>query len=101
MAAFCAWLLQPNEVLIRLVFKHSTYEQFYMLACNRLHAMRRASMQSIARVAQEQPMTEPGPPSPGNLRNHGIIESVDGVTDVVLAAMAGAPNPRLRTVMAA
>jgi len=33
--------------------------------------------------------------------SYGIIENADGVTDVVLAAMAGAPNPRLREVMAA
>jgi catechol 1,2-dioxygenase len=33
--------------------------------------------------------------------NYGIIENADGVTDVVLAAMAGAPNPRLREVMVA
>ncbi len=33
--------------------------------------------------------------------NSGVIESADGVTDVVLAAMAGAPNARLREVMAA
>jgi catechol 1,2-dioxygenase len=32
---------------------------------------------------------------------HGIIESVDGVTDVVLRAMAGASSPRLREVMSA
>ena len=33
--------------------------------------------------------------------SYGIIENADGVTDVVLAAMAGAPDPRLREVMAA
>ena len=32
---------------------------------------------------------------------YGIIESVDGVTDVVLRAKAGTPNKRLREVMAA
>lgn len=32
---------------------------------------------------------------------HGIIETVDDVTPVVLAAMAGAPSARLREVMAA
>jgi len=31
---------------------------------------------------------------------HGIVEDADGVTDVVLAAMNGASNPRLREVMA-
>lgn len=35
-----------------------------------------------------------GAPAP-----HGIIEDADGVTDVVLAAMATAPSPRLRQVM--
>ena len=35
---------------------------------------------------------------PQNLQ--GIIEDADGVTPVVLAAMAGAPNPRLREIMA-
>ena len=35
------------------------------------------------------------------LPNHGVIESADSVTEVVLAAMAGAPNARLREVMAA
>ncbi|MBV8337810.1 MAG: catechol 1,2-dioxygenase [Alphaproteobacteria bacterium] len=38
---------------------------------------------------------------PAKPPGYGIIDSVDGVTDVVLAAMSGAPNPRLRTVMAA
>jgi protocatechuate 3,4-dioxygenase beta subunit len=33
--------------------------------------------------------------------SHGIIENLDGVTDVVLRAMSHAPNPRLREVMAA
>jgi protocatechuate 3,4-dioxygenase beta subunit len=46
-------------------------------------------------------MDMPVPSSPEELPTSGIIESVDDVTDVVLAAMAGAPNPRLRTVMAA
>jgi protocatechuate 3,4-dioxygenase beta subunit len=46
-------------------------------------------------------MDMPVPSSPGELPTYGIIESVDDVIDVVLAAMAGAPNPRLRTVMAA
>lgn len=46
-------------------------------------------------------MDMPVPSSPEELPTYGIIESVDDVTDVVLAAMAGAPNPRLRTVMAA
>jgi protocatechuate 3,4-dioxygenase beta subunit len=46
-------------------------------------------------------MNMPASPSPGGLPNYGIIESTDGVTDVVLAAMVGAPNPRLREVMAA
>ena len=31
---------------------------------------------------------------------HGIVEDADGVTDVVLAAMNGTSNPRLREVMA-
>jgi catechol 1,2-dioxygenase len=46
-------------------------------------------------------MTMPASPSSEGLPNYGIIESTDGVTDVVLAAMVGAPNPRLREVMAA
>jgi protocatechuate 3,4-dioxygenase beta subunit len=46
-------------------------------------------------------MDMPVPSSSGELPTYGIIESVDDVTDVVLAAMAGAPNPRLRMVMAA
>jgi catechol 1,2-dioxygenase len=46
-------------------------------------------------------MDMPAPSSTEELPTYGIIESVDDVTDVVLAAMAGAPNPRLRTVMAA
>ncbi len=46
-------------------------------------------------------MDMPVPSSPEELPTYGIIESVDDVTDVVLAAMAGAPNPRLRIVMAA
>jgi hypothetical protein len=46
-------------------------------------------------------MDLPMPSSPGELPSYGIIGSVDDVTDVVLAAMAGAPDPRLRTVMAA
>jgi len=37
----------------------------------------------------------------GKAPNYGIIENADGVTDAVLTAMAGAPNPRLREVMAA
>lgn len=39
--------------------------------------------------------------SPEGRPNHGIIETTDGVTDIVLAAMAGAPNPRQREIMAA
>jgi catechol 1,2-dioxygenase len=46
-------------------------------------------------------MNRPASTSPEGPSNHGIIESTDGVTDVVLAAMVGAPNPRLREVMAA
>ncbi len=46
-------------------------------------------------------MDVPPPSPPGKVPNYGIIEDADGVTDVVLAAMAGAPNPRLRQVMAA
>jgi protocatechuate 3,4-dioxygenase beta subunit len=38
--------------------------------------------------------------SPDRSPGHGIIENAEGVTDVVLAAMAGAPNARLREVMA-
>ena len=41
------------------------------------------------------------PPRAERLPNYGVIENADGVTDVVLAAMAGAPNPRLRDVMTA
>jgi len=37
----------------------------------------------------------------GKAPNYGIIENADGVTDAVLTTMAGAPNPRLREVMAA
>ena len=46
-------------------------------------------------------MDTPTPPRPERLPNCGVIENADGVTDVVLAAMAGAPSPRLREVMAA
>jgi protocatechuate 3,4-dioxygenase beta subunit len=46
-------------------------------------------------------MSSPTPSPPERLPNHGIIETTEGVTDIVLAAMAGAPNPRLREVMAA
>jgi catechol 1,2-dioxygenase len=35
----------------------------------------------------------------GPLNLHGIIEGPDDVTPVVLAAMAGTPNPRLREIM--
>ena len=46
-------------------------------------------------------MDTPTPPRPERLPNYGVIENADGVTDVVLAAMAGAPSPRLREVIAA
>jgi len=46
-------------------------------------------------------MPMPPPSQPEKPPAHGIIESVDRVTDVVLRAMAGAPNPRLREVMTA
>jgi protocatechuate 3,4-dioxygenase beta subunit len=46
-------------------------------------------------------MDDPPSPKPEAPPAHGIIESVDAVTDVVLRAMAGAPNPRLRELMAA
>ena len=46
-------------------------------------------------------MDTPTSPRPQRLPNYGVIENADGVTDIVLAAMAGAPNPRLREVMAA
>jgi catechol 1,2-dioxygenase len=46
-------------------------------------------------------MDDPAPASTEKPAAFGVVESVDGVTDLVLAAMAGAPNPRLRTVMAA
>jgi protocatechuate 3,4-dioxygenase beta subunit len=45
----------------------------------------------------DRPVSFPAAKPPAS----GIIESADGVTDIVLATMAGAPNPRLRTVMAA
>jgi protocatechuate 3,4-dioxygenase beta subunit len=41
------------------------------------------------------------PLPPGTLPSHGIIEKTDDVTDIVLRAMSGAPNARLREVMAA
>jgi protocatechuate 3,4-dioxygenase beta subunit len=37
----------------------------------------------------------------GDTVPYGIIENLDGVTDVVLAAMSRTPSPRLREVMAA
>jgi len=37
----------------------------------------------------------------GDTVPHGIIENLDGVTDVVLSAMNRTPSPRLREVMAA
>lgn len=46
-------------------------------------------------------MHDPAPPPDEKPPSYGIIEHVDGITDIVLRAMAGAPNPRLRTVMAA
>ena len=46
-------------------------------------------------------MNGPQPPQPGSMPDYGIIEDAAGVTDVVLAAMAGAPSPRLRQVMTA
>jgi protocatechuate 3,4-dioxygenase beta subunit len=46
-------------------------------------------------------MDLPTPSSSGKPPSYGIIASEDDVTDIVLAAMAGAPNPRLREVMAA
>lgn len=46
-------------------------------------------------------MQTPPPLATGNTPDYGIIENSDGVTDVVLAGMAGASNPRLRQVMAA
>jgi protocatechuate 3,4-dioxygenase beta subunit len=46
-------------------------------------------------------MDVPASTPPRNVPTYGIIENADGVTDVVLAAMAGAPSPRLREVMAA
>src|SRR5208337_2147077 len=67
---------------------------FPLTVCNRLHKC----MQSIA---QENSMDALVPTPPGKFPNYGIIDNADGVTDVVLAAMAGAPNPRLREVMAA
>ena len=45
-------------------------------------------------------MDAPAPVPPEKPPSYGVIENADGVTDVVLAAMAGAPNPRLREVMA-
>jgi hypothetical protein len=41
----------------------------------------------------------PSPPEP--MPSYGIIEKTDDVTDIVLRAIAGAPNARLREVMAA
>jgi protocatechuate 3,4-dioxygenase beta subunit len=61
-------------------------------------------MQSFAQLIMQQEgiaMATPTPAPPEKPQNHGIIESVDGVTDVVLRAMTGAPNPRLREVMTA
>jgi catechol 1,2-dioxygenase len=46
-------------------------------------------------------MDAPLPEAPMSVAPHGIIEDADGVTDIVLAAMAHAPSPRLREVMAA
>jgi protocatechuate 3,4-dioxygenase beta subunit len=46
-------------------------------------------------------MEASAPSPPQKPTAYGIIESVDGVTDVVLRAMAGAPNARMREVMAA
>ena len=46
-------------------------------------------------------MDAPQPVPPEKPPSYGIIENADGVTGVVLAAMAGAPNPRLREVMTA
>jgi len=46
-------------------------------------------------------MSDPAPDPTGKRPAFGIVESVDDVTDIVLAAMAGAPNPRLSAVMAA
>jgi protocatechuate 3,4-dioxygenase beta subunit len=46
-------------------------------------------------------MDAPAPSPAGKMPSYGIIENADGLTDVVLAAMAGAPDPRLREVMAA
>ena len=41
------------------------------------------------------------PSPPGALPSYGVIDNADGVTEIVLKAMAGAPNPRLRELMAA
>ena len=45
----------------------------------------------------DAPATSPA----GKMPSYGIIENANSLTDVVLAAMAGAPDPRLREVMAA
>jgi protocatechuate 3,4-dioxygenase beta subunit len=58
-------------------------------------------MQSMALHSQEENMLAPTPLPSGQAQNYGIIENADGVTDAVLTAMAAAPNPRLREVMAA
>ena len=46
-------------------------------------------------MASEHDLTRSGAAMPSS-----VIEDESSVTDVVLAAMAGAPNPRLRDVMA-
>jgi len=45
----------------------------------------------------DAPATSPA----GKMPSYGIVENANNLTDVVLAAMAGAPDPRLREVMAA
>src|SRR5208282_1124240 len=55
---------------------------------------------TTTRTLQEQAMTTlttTAPPE--NADPHGVIEDADGVTGVVLRAMARAPNPRLREIM--
>jgi catechol 1,2-dioxygenase len=49
----------------------------------------------------EAAMNADTPFPPGTLPSYGIIEKADDATDIVLRAMSGAPNPRLRAVMAA
>lgn len=69
-------------------------------ACNRLHRFV-GGCNRLHRASAGRTDGRTRTPPTGNVPAYGIIETADDVTDIVVAAMAGARNARLREEMAA